>query len=551
MKKLVGSLNSLGVVFGAILLALSLTPSLLPRTAAVQGLGSGVAFGIGYAVGAAISALLARWISWRPSSGLIRVSKLIGWPIYVVVMVAAVAGGIATQNEVRRMVELAPIDGVDVASFVVSLLVTSLVCLAIGRGLRLLYQWVAARWELRGMRAARAHRRALGGTVMIMIVTLAVFASGALVALDLSFSASNGEPEAGLAAPDGGYRSGGDGSAVAFGQLGRQGAAFVTGGPSAEQISELTGKPAITPIRVYVGIAAGGTIAQRAAIAVTELERTGAFDRSVLMVAAATGTGWVEPQGVDSLEYLHGGDTASVALQFAYTPSFVTALTDPELPARTFSALFTAVRAKWLTRAKRNRPRLVVYGLSLGAQAVMDSFTGVEQLRELTDGALLVGPTNATVLWRQLQDTRDVGSPPWQPVLNRGRAVRWASGFGDFTKPAGSWKAPRVAILQHATDPITWLGPELIWQRPEWLTDGNRAPDVSPQMQWMPVVTAVQVALDMVASTSVPARHGHAFGDVMLDGWVAVTGDSGLDAAALRRIQAVIESYWVIPPFQS
>ena len=55
----------------------------------------------------------------------------------------------------------------------------------------------------------------------------------------------------------------------------------------------------------------------------------------------------------------------------------------------------------------------------------------------------------------------------------------------------------------------------------------------------------------MMASTAVPARHGHAFGDVMLQGWVAVSGDGGLDAAALGRIQTVIESYWVIPPFQS
>jgi hypothetical protein len=37
----------------------------------------------------------------------------------------------------------------------------------------------------------------------------------------------------------------------------------------------------------------------------------------------------------------------------------------------------------------------------------------------------------------------------------------------------------------------------------------------------------------------------------MVDGWVAVSGDGGLDAAARGRIQKVIESYWTIPPFQS
>ena len=105
-----------------------------------------------------------------------------------------------------------------------------------------------------------------------------------------------------------------------------------------------------------------------------------------------------------------------------------------------------------------------------------------------------------------------------------------------------------MAILQHATDPITWLGPELIWQRPQWLTQGNRAPDVSPRLLWLPLVSAVQVTLDMLVSVQVPARHGHAFGDVMLDGWVAITDDGGLDHAARQRIQEVIEDYSVIRP---
>ena len=268
----------------------------------------------------------------------------------------------------------------------------------------------------------------------------------------------------------------------------------------------------------------------------------------MLVVATTTGAGWLEPQAVDSVEYLQSGDTATVALQYAYTPSWMSALTAPELPTETSSALFTAVRAKWLTLPADSRPQLVAYGLSLGAQANMNSFGTLDAMLERTQGALLVGPTNTTPLWRELQDTRDAGSPVWQPVLDNGAQVRWASKHGDFEQPAGPWRTPRVAILQHATDPITWLGPELIWQRPQWLTQGNRAPDVSPRMRWIPLVTAVQVTLDMLVSVQVPARHGHAFGDVMLDGWVAITDDGGLDQAARQRIQEVIEDYSVIRP---
>ena len=69
-------------------------------------------------------------------------------------------------------------------------------------------------------------------------------------------------------------------------------------------------------------------------------------------------------------------------------------------------------------------------------------------------------------------------------------------------------------------------------------------------MHWIPLVTAIHVGLDMLVSVDVPARHGHAFGDVMLDGWVGVTGDGGLDDAALTKIREEIETYWVIKPFQ-
>lgn len=542
------SLNPIGLLFGAVPLLLSLTPSLLPRPATLQGLGSGVVFGLRYAVGVGVSAILARLIKWRPSAKLGRRLWLIGWLSLAVVLVLAAVAGVAAQNEVRRMVELPPLDGVNVSRFVVTLLLTSLTCLGIGRLVRAGWQRRLARMVEDGRSLRLARRQATVRTSIVIVTVLAVLLGVIYLSVDRIYHGLNGWPEAGLTVPESTYRSAGAGSEVEFDQLGRHGADFIAGGPTASQISELTGEPAMTPIRVYVGVAAGGTLADRVATAVRELERTGGFERKVLVVATTTGAGWLEPQAVDSVEYLQSGDTATVALQYAYTPSWMSALTAPELPTETSSALFTAVRAKWLTLPADSRPQLVAYGLSLGAQANMNSFGTLEAMLERTQGALLVGPTNTTPLWRELQDTRDAGSPVWQPVLDNGAQVRWASKHGDFEQPAAPWRTPRVAILQHATDPITWLGPELIWQRPQWLTQGNRAPDVSPRMHWIPLVTAVQVTLDMLVSVQVPARHGHAFGDVMLDGWVAITDDGGLDQAARQRIQEVIEDYSVIRP---
>ncbi|QTV79917.1 alpha/beta-hydrolase family protein [Microbacterium sp. NIBRBAC000506063] len=107
-----------------------------------------------------------------------------------------------------------------------------------------------------------------------------------------------------------------------------------------------------------------------------------------------------------------------------------------------------------------------------------------------------------------------------------------------------------MLYLQHATDPVTWLSPELLFQAPEWLEPDERGPDVSPAMRWIPIVTAMQVAVDMLGGEAVPARHGHNFGDVAVIGWQQITGEAGLDAVAVARIQAEIESYAPILPHQ-
>ncbi|MFB6612466.1 alpha/beta-hydrolase family protein [Agromyces sp. NPDC056379] len=113
------------------------------------------------------------------------------------------------------------------------------------------------------------------------------------------------------------------------------------------------------------------------------------------------------------------------------------------------------------------------------------------------------------------------------------------------------WAGPRVAYLQHANDPVTWLGLELIWAEPDWLKPGERADEVSDSMRWIPAVTALQVVIDMFMGESVPASHGHNYGDVVLDGWQAITGDGGLDAAAMARVQGVLEGYAEVQPVGS
>lgn len=523
-----------GTLVGLALIALSLTPSLLPRPAILQGVLAGAAFGLGYMLGALVWWAIRSVTSWRPSA---RLRRAFWWGMLALAATTLVVIGLAAvawQNEVRALVKVAPIDAVAIGAFLIGTLVTAALLVAVGRGVR--------GFTLHLVRLAGPAVGVLGATAVVAAGVLGL-GMAVVSVIDAIYADRNGAPDALLDEPPSDYRSAGPQSAVEWSGLGRHGGTFVAGGPTAAEISALTGVDAVEPVRVYVGLGNAATVAERAELAVAELRRTGAFEREVLVVATTTGSGWLEDQAVDAVEYLHAGDTAIVAVQYAYTPSWVSFLFDPDAPVEAARATFDAVYTEWSSRPAESRPRLVTYGLSLGAHGGQEVFADLADLRERTDGALFVGSPASATMWQDVQGARDAGSPAWQPVLDEGAQVRWMSRPGDTDRLAGPWEEPRVLYLQHATDPITWLAAELLWSSPEWLEPDQRGADVSPVMRWIPVVTAVQVTIDMLMGQSVPARHGHNFGDVMVDGWRDVTGDAGLSPAALDRVRAEIASY--------
>lgn len=533
------SLDPAGATVGLLLAGFAVTPSLLPRPALLQGAIAAVAFGVGYAVASGTSSLLVRLNGRR----LLQSTRRF-WTLYGVFWLAGL-GILSTlafswQNEVRRMVQMPPLTGGGLLDFLTGFAPLVLVFLAAGKG-------VAGLFRLAGRRLGRP--LALVATMGVLALALTGLVAGVLRVVDSIYADRNGLPPASTTEPASTYRSAGTGSAIGWDTLGRHGANFVGGGPDAAEITALTGLEAREPIRVYAGLASAPTITERARLVVAELERTGAFERSVLVVATSTGSGWLEPQTMDAIEFLHAGDTAIASMQYAYTPSWVSFVFDPDAPVEASRALFEAVEARWRTLPADSRPALISYGLSLGAHGGQALFDDVAQIRARTDGALFVGSPNGSPLWRSLQASRDPGTPAWQPVLDDGREVRWMSQDGDQRRPAGPWNAPRVLYLQHATDPVTWLGPDLLWRSPEWLERDQRASDISDAMIWMPVITGVQVTIDMLGGEAVPARHGHNFGDVVLTGWREVTGDAGLDEAALARVQQRIEAMAAIPVY--
>lgn len=453
--------------------------------------------------------------------------------------------GCRSQDDVRELVGEPPRTSSAFLVAVIALLVF-VTLLALNRTLR---------------RAARAVARFLGRWIPgpaaslagVVVVSLLVYwlAAGVLfrVVLDVAdnvYASTNEETEPGVEQPTSALRSGSPDSAVSWESLGRYGRSFVAGGPSTREIADVTGEDAVEPIRVYAGLGSADDAAGRAALVVDELERTGAFDRSVLVVAGATGTGWTEPQQLAALEYLWGGDTAVATIQYSFLPSWLSFLVDADRAAEAGRELFDAVHERWAELPEDDRPQLISYGLSLGSYAAQAPFGSLGDLTNRVDGALYVGTPNFTELWTTIEQGRDPGSPQWQPVVGGGASVRFAGESSDLSALGDDWDAPRIAYLQHASDPVVWWSWDLLTREPDWLTE-ERGPDVSDRVHWFPVISFLQVTVDQFFGVSVPDGHGHNYASQIVDAWAQVTRPDGWTDDELSALQGLIDETLTLP----
>ena len=244
----------------------------------------------------------------------------------------------------------------------------------------------------------------------------------------------------------------------------------------------------------------------------------------------ATGTGWLDPSESDPLEYMYGGNTAIATMQYSYLPSWMSFLVDRGRAQQAGRLLFNTIYDYWVTLPANQRPRLVVFGESLGAYGATAAFKNVDDLVSRTSGALLTGTPNSTPLWQRITRARQPGSLERQPVYGNGQTVRFAASAGDLVNADGTLSDPHAVFLQHASDPIVWWSPDLLWSRPDWLHEST-GPDVIDSVHWYPVVTFWQVTCDLIASTKVPSGHGHNYGKETITAWAAILHPPGWTAS--------------------
>jgi uncharacterized membrane protein len=532
-------LSTTGLLLGTLFFAFSLTPSLVPRPVGFQGIVSGLSLSLGYALGVA-----GRWLWYfleLPGPGVRTHRILLKVAGAICLGTAAVFLWRASewQNSVRLLMGMEAVE--TVRPFTVALITVSvfLLALLVGRKFNRTFRFLSRRLKRFVPRRVAYVTGVLLASALFWTVTEGLIFAAALRMADGSYRQLDALIPDDMAPPADPMRTGSGRSLIAWQDLGRQGRSFVAEGPTGDEIGAFLGEGARDPVRVYVGLNAAGSPRERARLALEELIRVGGFERSVLLLVTPTGTGWVDPAGLDPLEFLLRGDIASVAAQYSYLPSPLALIAEGAYGAETARALFEEVYGHWTRLPADDRPELYLYGLSLGALNSDLSFHLHDILADPFQGALWVGPPFRSETWASATADRQPGSAEWLPRYRNGAVVRFMSQAGGRGLSHADWGPFRILFLQQGSDPITFFSVRSAFREPGWMRP-PRAPDVSPELRWYPVVTMLQLAADMAAGAeAAPPGYGHNFAaEDYIDAWVALMEPEGWSRNDVERLKS-------------
>jgi uncharacterized membrane protein len=341
-------------------------------------------------------------------------------------------------------------------------------------------------------------------------------------------------------APVDAHVSGGPASSLEWSTLSREGRRFAALPLTTTEINDVMRSTVAPPVRVFVPLAAAETAEERAALAVAEMEALGAFDRSLVVVCSPTGTGYINYVMAETVEYLTRGDSAIVTVQYSLRPSFLS-LDRVKVGRANVVALLAAIDQRLQQLPEERRPRLVLFGESLGAHTSQDAslHEGVAGFtRRGIDRALFIGTPDESG-WARQWRADPAGADP------NGVVVEVDSYEAFEALPEEQQQAARIFLISHDEDPITKFGPDLILERPPWLDpDRSKRPaGIPPEMEWRPLSTFFVTVADVLNSmTVVPGQFGADGHDYRSDlaRFVMTAFDLPCTPEELARIEAAL-----------
>lgn len=533
--------SPVGFLLAAIFFGASLTPSLIPRDPLLQGALSGAVAIVGYEIGL-ISKFLWRFLQLpRPPRDLHFLLGALGFFSALGIGIFCLYHAAYWQNATRAVMDLEPVE----TSFPLRIFGVALVVFVLLWAVFRAFGYVLRRVShLLGRLLPPRIGLAIGFALVLWLfwaVFDGVLFQNAFRAADASFEAADRFVEPDIPRPADPLKTGSDASLIDWQEMGRWGRAFVTTGPTAAEISEFQ-PGALEPVRVYVGRRAAETARERAELALAELIRAGGFERSNLVVVVPVGTGWMDPGAQDTLDFMLGGDVATVAVQYSYLTSVLSLMAHPEYGTDQARELFDVIYEHWLGLPGDSRPRLYVHGLSQGAYNSEATLPLLDMLGDPINGALWAGSPFFSRFWYDVRTGRQPDSPAWRPRFGNGSLARVYNQNGAQEAEDLPWGPVRMVFLSYGSDPIVAFDPETAFQPPDW-TKAPRAFDVSPELRWFPLITTFQLAADMVISLRVPGFGHYYVARDYIDAWAELLDppdwsperDAALKAIFARR----------------
>ena len=309
-------------------------------------------------------------------------------------------------------------------------------------------------------------------------------------------------------------------SGVDWTKVTREGARWLSMTLQPEGIASVMGvDSAKQPIRVYASLDMTDDDGERAAMLLAEIDRTRALERKAFALFSPTGSGYVNYVASETFEYLMLGDCASAAIQYSVLPSALSLTRVPTGTAQT-EMVMRGIAERLLAIPKTKRPKLFLFGESLGSQVSEEMFRGMGVLGlngTGIDAALWIGTPAATVWRQELWGTRTIADPP---DVGPG-AVYLPRGLSDWRAlPATELEKVHYLLLQNGDDPIPKFGSQLGWRKPDWLGPDGRRPHGAPHgTRWLPGMTLLTTFFDMqnalVPTPGIFAEGGHDYRDVL------------------------------------
>ncbi|MEZ6073557.1 MAG: alpha/beta-hydrolase N-terminal domain-containing protein [Pirellulales bacterium] len=414
LKSLIGrytkSFSFVGLIVATLFFAASLTPSLLPRHFVVQGILSGLAIAVGYAVG---NLFVWLWMYLEVPPIAVRIARFGKIAAIVAAAIVAVTflwRATVWQNSIRTLMEMNPVETaypwrVAAIAFAVGLLLV-----VVARGVGAFWRWIN-RWISRVIpRRISYVITTLVVTVLLLLAANHMVSTPALDFADRVFLELDKRIDDGMEQPTTPLFCGSAESLIEWEEIGRQGKNFIVNGPTEHDIADFWGGVGQQPLRVYAGLRTTDSPKQRAKLALDELIRVGGFDRSLLIVATPTGTGWLDPGAVDTVEYMHRGDTAIVSMQYSYLPSWITILIDPQR-SRVARQLFQRGLQSLDDASPKSASEVVPARPEPRITRLRVEYGPLHRFRRSDSRGLWSGPPFPSTVWSRLTRDRARGHP--------------------------------------------------------------------------------------------------------------------------------------------